>query len=404
MKRMNHFLNRIAKDLTNKNLERYWPNFELVAYALYDKNSVFLFNHPRYNQVPLKTYKILKWDKQFVGNTLILFDGYPTAIADMELYDDYEGLFSILVHELFHGNQYIKEEKRFPDEILGITYPLTKENVEIRNRERKNLYNALLETHISKKKHYLKKFIGLREKRSEGIKEHLTYENLIESVEGPAWYVEIKAFSEKSPLANDLILKKNGKNLIDVVESTSNIRRSCYSSGLFMCLLLDELSPDWKESFFGTKTTLFDLIKRLNIAPQKQAIEDVQISPETEAAVNFAVESRKKEFDEFEEQIGTHLFIEGEIIALSFDPMNIVPLDGRLLHKNYIKVRINNQEYLVQQPSLTYCAGGLKNINKLLIVLKDKPLETGDSLVITGIGELMGQYTIQEDTINLVVK
>ncbi|MBX9967863.1 hypothetical protein ACFW1J_08850 [Priestia aryabhattai] len=401
---MNHFLNQIAKDLTNTNVERYWPNFELVAYALYDENSVFLFNHPRYNHVPPKTYKILKWDEQFVGNTLILFDGYPTAIADMELYDDYEGLFSILVHELFHGNQYIKEEKRFPDEMLGMSYPLTKENVEIRNRERKNLYNALLETDISKKKKYLKKFIDLREKRTEGIKEHLTYENLIESVEGPAWYVEIKVFSEKSPLANDLILKKYGKNLTDVVESTSNIRRSCYSSGLFMCLLLDELSPDWKGSFFDTNATLFDLIKRLNIAPRKQAIEDVQISHGTEAAVNFAVESREKELDEFEAQIGTHLFIEGEIIALSFDPMNIVPFEGRLLHKNYIKVRINNQEYLVQQPSLTYCAEGLKNIYKLLVVLKDKPLETGDSLLITGIGEIKGQYAIQGDTINLVVK
>lgn len=400
---MSHFLSRIAKDLTNTNLERYWPNFELVAYALYDKNSVFLFNHPRYNNIPPKLYKILKWEEQFVGNTIILFDGYPTAIADMELYDDYEGLISILVHELFHGNQYIKGEKRFPDEILGITYPLTKENVEIRNRERKNLYNALLETDISKKKQYLNEFISLREKRAEGIKEHLTYENLIESVEGPAWYVEIKAFSEKSLLANDLVLKRYGKNLIDVVESTSNIRRSCYSSGLFMCLLLDELSPDWKESFFGTNATLFDLIKLLNIAPRKQAIEDVQISLETEAAVNFTVESRKKELDEFEEQIGTHLFIEGEIIALFFDPMNIVPFEGRLLHKNYIKVRINNQEYLVQQPSLTYCADGLKNINKLLIVLKDKPLETGDSLLITGVGEIMGQYTIQEDTINLFV-
>ncbi|MDR7246242.1 hypothetical protein [Priestia megaterium] len=400
---MSHFLSRIAKDLTNTNLERYWPNFELVAYALYDKNSVFLFNHPRYNNIPPKLYKILKWEEQFVGNTIILFDGYPTAIADMELYDDYEGLFSILVHELFHGNQYIKGEKRFPDEILGITYPLTKEIVEIRNRERKNLYNALLETDISKKKQYLNEFISLREKRAEGIKEHLTYENLIESVEGPAWYVEIKAFSEKSLLANDLVLKRYGKNLIDVVESTSNIRRSCYSSGLFMCLLLDELSPDWKESFFGTNATLFDLIKLLNIAPRKQAIEDVQISLETEAAVNFTVESRKKELDEFEEQIGTHLFIEGEIIALFFDPMNIVPFEGRLLHKNYIKVRINNQEYLVQQPSLTYCADGLKNINKLLIVLKDKPLETGDSLLITGVGEIMGQYTIQEDTINLFV-
>lgn len=308
-----------------------------------------------------------------------------------------------MIHELFHGNQYIKEEKRFPDEMLGITYPLTKENVEIRNRERKSLYNALLETDISKKKQYLNEFISLREKRAEGIKEHLTYENLIESVEGPAWYVEIKAFSEKSPLANDLVLERYGKNLINAVESTSNIRRSCYSSGLFMCLLLDELSPDWKESFLGTKTTLFELIKFLDIAPRKQAIEEVQISPETEAAVNFAIESRKKELDEFAAQIGTHLFIEGEIIALSFDPMNIVPFENRLLHKNYIKVRINNQEYLIQQPSLTYCADGLKNINKLLILLKDKPLEMGDSLLITGIGEIKGQYTIQGDTINLVV-
>lgn len=403
MKRMNHFLNQIAKDLTNTNVEGYWPNFEFVAYALYDENSVFLFNHPRYNNIPPKSYEILKRDEQFVGNTLILFDGYPTAIADMELYDDYEGLFSILVHELFHGNQYVKGEKRFPDETLGITYPLTKENVEIRNRERKNLYNALLETDISKKKKYLKKFIDLREKRSEGIKEHLTYENLIESVEGPAWYVEIKAFLEKSSLPTELVLKRYGKNLMDVVESASNIRRSCYSSGLFMCLLLDELSPDWKESFLGTKTTLFELIKLLDIAPRKQAIEEVQISPETEAAVNFAVESRKKELDEFEAQIGTHLFIEGEIIALSFDPMNIIPLEGRLLHENYIKVRINNQEYLIQQPTLAYCEEGLKNINKLLIVLKDKPLETGDSLLITGIGEIKGRYTIQGDTINLVV-
>ena len=170
-----------------------------------------------------------------------------------------------------------------------------------------------------------------------------------------------------------------------------------------MCLLLDELSPNWKESFLGTDETLYELIKRLNIAPRKHVTEEVKISPETETAVNFAVESRKKELDEFEVQIGTQLFIEGEIIALSFDPMNIVPFEGRLLHKNYIKVRINNQECLIQQPSLTYCGYGLKNINKLVIVLKDKPLENGDSLLITGIGEIKGQYTIQGDTINLVV-
>ncbi|NHM33731.1 hypothetical protein [Neobacillus terrae] len=400
---MKPYLDQIVKDLTKTNLKRYWPNFEVVSYALYDKNSVYLFNHPKYENIHPKSYNILKREEQFVGNTIILYEGYPMAIADMELYEDYEGLFSILAHELFHGYQYIKGENRFPDEIMGITYPLTKENAELRNRERQNLYDALLETNFSKKTQYLNDFIALREKRAEGMKEHLTYENLIETVEGPAWYVELKAYSEKSPLANDLIFKNYGKHLIDKFDSTSNIRRSCYSSGLFMCLLLDEFSPSWKESFFGTDATLFDLIKLFNIKPRKLPLEDVEISPETEEAVNFAVKLRQKELEEFEERTGIQLFIEGEITALSFDPMNIIALEGKLLHKNYIKVRINNKEYLVQQPSLAFCKDGLKNINKLHLLLKDIPIENGDSLTVPGVGEINGRYTKQENTFYLIV-
>lgn len=403
MTRMKQYLEQIAKDLVTRNIERYWVNFEIVAYALFDKNNVYLFNHPKYNDVHPHLYKILDWDEQFVGTSIILYEGYPTAIADMEMYNDYEGLYSILVHELFHGYQYLKGEKRFPDEIMGVTYPLIKENAELRYRERKNLYDALFEIDICKKKQFLNDFVALREKRAEEIEEHLTYENLIETVEGPAWYVEIKAYSEKSPLGNDLVLKSYGKNLIDKLESTSNIRRSCYSSGLSMCLLLDEFSPDWKERFFDTDATLFDLIKNLNIEPRKFQIENVEISPETEEALNFAVESRKKEIDEFEEQIGYHLFIEGEITSLFFDPMNIIPFEGRLLHKNYLKVRINNQEYLIQQPVLAYCGNGLKHIIKLHLYLKEQPIENGHSLTVPGVGVINGRYTRQEDTFYLLV-
>jgi hypothetical protein len=83
--------------------------------------------------------------------------------------------------------------------------------------------------------------------------------------------------------------------------------------------------------------------------------------------------------------------------------MNIISFEGRLLHKNYIKVRINNQEYLIQQPVLAYCGNGLKHINKLHLYLKDQPIENGQSLTLPGIGDIKGRYTRREDSIYLLV-
>lgn len=400
---MMDYLEDIAKDIVKENLVRYWTNFELVAYAIFDKNSVFLFNHPKYQDIYPHSYKVLNWDERFVGNSIILYEGYPTAIADMELYDEYAGLYSILVHELFHGYQYKKGEKRFPNETLGITYPITLENAELRKRERKFLYDALFATDINKKKMFIEDFVAIREKRAKGITEHLTYEELIETVEGPAWYVEFKAYSEKSPLPHESVLKKYGAYLLDIFESNSNIRRSSYSSGLFMCLLLDELAPSWKDGFFGTDSTLFEFIKQLNNEPRIPHVEKVVISPETLESVSNAIELRKKELDEFESQIGIQLFIEGDITAFNFDPMNIIPIEGKLLHKNYIKVRINTNEYFIQQPTIAYCEDGLINIGKIHLFLTKDPIENGDSLTVPGVGEIKGRYTRQGNTYYLVV-
>ncbi|MET3322318.1 UNVERIFIED_ORG: hypothetical protein ABIC97_005454 [Peribacillus simplex] len=398
---MNKYLNRISEDLVNANLDNYWSGFESVAYALYDKSYVYLFNHPRMKKNQQNNYQILNWDEQFNGCTLILYNDYPTAIVNIELYEDYKSLYSILVHELFHGFQYVKGETRFANEIMGITYPLSKENVELRNQERTNLFSTVLENNIIKKKLYLNTFIALREKRAAKFNNYLLYENLIETIEGPALYVELKAYSEKTPIAYKSVLKKYGQHLMDKYESTSDIRKSCYSSGLFMCLLLDEFSPGWKESFWGKEETLYDIFKQLSDDFIK--ISNVEISPETEEVINFAIQNRKNTFKNFEQQKGIHLFIEGEITAKSFDPMNIVPFENRLLHKNFIKVRINNEDYLVQQPVIAYCKGGLQNIIKLHLILKYNPIENVDSLTIDGIGEIKGRYEKQENVLHLHV-
>ncbi|MGE7675472.1 hypothetical protein ACQKMV_18110 [Lysinibacillus sp. NPDC094403] len=398
---MNKYLNQISQDLVNANLNNYWSGFESVAYALYDKNYVYLFNHPRMKKNQQNNYQILNWDEQFMGCTLILYNDYPTAIVNIELYEDYESVYSILVHELFHGFQYVKGETRFANEVLGITYPLSKENVELRNQERANLFSAVLENNILKKKLYLNTFIALREKRAAKFNNNLLYENLIETIEGPAWYVELKAYSEKTPIAYKSVLEKYGQHLKDKYESTSDIRKSCYSSGLFMCLLLDEYSPGWKESFWDKEDTLYDIFKQLS--DDFINISNVEISPETEEVINFAMQNRKNVFENFEQQKGIHLIIEGDITAKSFDPMNVVSFENRLLHKNYVKVRINNEDYLVQQPVIAYCKDGLQNIIKLHLILKNNPIENVDSLKIDGIGVIKGRYEKQENVLHLYV-
>ncbi|PGL69345.1 hypothetical protein [Bacillus sp. AFS055030] len=398
---MNKNLNKIAQELVNANFNNYWAGFESVAYALYDNSYVYLFNHPRMTKTQQNQYQILQRDEQYNGCTLILYDDYPTAIVDLELYEDYGSLFSILVHELFHGFQYVKGEKRFANETMGITYPLLKENVELRNQERASLFSAVLENNIINKKQYLNTFIAFREKRATIIKDHLEYEHLIETIEGPAWYVELKAYSEKSPNSYNSVLKKYGQHLIDKYESTSDIRKSCYSSGLFMCLLLDEFSPSWKESFWNKEETLYDLLKQFSDGTVK--VSEVEITPETDAVINFAMQSRKKRFENFEQQKGIHLFIEGEITAKSFDPMNIVPFEDRLLHKNVIQVRINNEDYLIQQPVITYWKGGIQNIVRLHMILKNIPIAKIDAITVDGIGVIKGRFRKKENAIYLYV-
>lgn len=399
---MKDYLSQIYKDV-KVNLENYWPGFNAVPFALYDQSNTYVFNHPSFKHHQQDQFQILNRDDQFNGCTLIMFEGYPTAIVDLELYDKYEEVYSILVHELFHGFQYVQGERRFPDEVKGITYPLSKENVEWRHQERSNLFHALLEKNTVKKKQYLTAFVAFREKRSIHLLDYLVYETFTETVEGPAWYVEFKGYMEKSRLSYHSVLQKYGENLINSYESNANIRRSCYSSGLFLCLLLDELSPGWKEQFFETEVTLYDLVKMLVDDKLHTSIEDTDISKETEDVIKLTLEERTKQFEKFNEQDDIELHIVGQILATAFDPMNIIPLEDRLLHKNFIKIRMNDQEYLLQQPVIGYWNGRIQNIHTLHLTLKTKPIEQNDSLIIAGVGEIKGKYLKQGNRYQLFI-
>lgn len=399
---MKKYFDDLAYDLTNDRLNRYWPGFESVAYAPFDNDYVYLFNHPKMKNDPHNNFQIFNRDDQFNGCTLILYDNYPTAIVDLKLYKEYASLYSILVHELFHGFQFKKGEKRFANELLGITYPLTTENVELRIQERDILYKAVMEEDPLKKKLLINHFISLREKRAMIIHDYLSYESFVETIEGPAFYVELKSFTDKSSQAYDVVLKKYGQDLIDHTESISHIRRSCYSSGLFICLLLDEFMPDWKEKFWETEDTIYDLLKQI---PGKiNQVDHIEISPKTEQIINYTLDKRNSSIKTFEQQKGFHILIEGKIIAKSFDPMNMVLFEDKLLHKNFLNVEINEKSYLVQQPVIAYFKDKIQNITKLHLILENKPVENADSLVIDSLGSIKGKYINREGIYYLYVQ
>jgi hypothetical protein len=170
-----------------------------------------------------------------------------------------------------------------------------------------------------------------------------------------------------------------------------------------MCLLLEELSPGWMESFFDREDTLYDLLKQQSGDDMEDSMADVKISPKTEEVINFAIEKRMKAFEEFNKQAGIHLYIEGKMTAKSFDPMNIIPLEDRLLHKSFIKVRMNNEDFLIQQPVIAHVDHGIQNINKLHLIIENEPFETNDSLTIDGVGEIKGRYKKQENIWHVLI-
>ncbi|WP_449621087.1 hypothetical protein [Robertmurraya sp. Marseille-Q9965] len=384
---MYEYLNRIAHDLTPTKLNAYWPDFEMVAYAIYDRDHVHLFNHPKF----ANSYVELNRNEQFNGScTLILYEEYPTAIVNLDLFSDYESLYSILVHELFHGFQYLKGDKRYPDETLGMTYPLLLENIEIRNKEREKLYHAVMTDDLSEKETLIKTFIALRKRRESQIKEHVLYENLIETIEGPAWYVEYKALSQISSEPKDSILNKFVPMLTDELASALHTRRSCYGSGLFICLILKEILPEWKESFLTLEKSLFEILSEQFSNSDEVSIKDIAIGKKTEEIFKKVLEEKNRPFKQFMNTKGTHLYIDGKIMVTSFDPMNIVSLDDKRLHQNFIGVSINNEKYSLQQPVVTYSKDDFKSIDKLHLILMEEPIVNQGSLVIAGMGVLSG--------------
>ena len=400
---MNNILNRIKKDVSIELLNTLWPGFNRAAFALYNDEHVYVFHHPLFLKAD-NEYTVLKWDEQFKADTFILFKDYPTAIVKMNRYKDYESLFAILVHELFHCHQYLNKESRFPNESIGFQYPIIEENTELRNKERVCLYHAVHCKSQEEKINYIKQFIKLREQRTSVMGEDfITYEHMSESIEGHAWYVEMNAYNAVCKNDESDTLRKYSGLILDAYEANCNIRKSCYSSGMLLCLLLDEVLPEWKKSFFNSEKSLYAFLKQ-NINVDLSLNNEIIISKETKQILHFVQDERDKNFNHFYEEKGYHLYIIGNIKLNSFNPMNVKLNGNKALHKTFLSVGIHNKTYMINQPVLASFEEDFKNMTKVHIIINEKPKETNNGWNVLGVGDIEAEYEEVEGSIFLYLK
>ncbi|MDW0110931.1 hypothetical protein [Sporosarcina aquimarina] len=387
--------------LAAADLSTYWPGFQAVAYAVYDDESVYLFNHPNY---PQELYTQLPWSEAFVGNTLIQFHDYPTAIVRRaDCADDVE-LVAVMVHELFHGYQNLQGELRFPDEVQGVLYPLDTENAALRALERYYLYHAVLPTDKMARDRHLRQFIVYRQKRMAALGTSMQYELLTETLEGPAFYVESKVMMEHSDLLDVEIVRNYGEGLLDKEDTVRHIRKSCYSSGVFLCYVLDRIRPNWQEELFASDVTLYSLVQQSVEFREDTVIEPVEpleVSDELLEILSRVKAERAAAFAEAEQSAAAKLTINGDFKIVGFDPMNIVLGHQRALHNRFIRVEILGSPYLFRRPVIAEYRTDLFRSPQLTLLLDEQPEVREDGVFVPGIGELPGRY--EADTFTLTV-
>ncbi len=372
-------------------LHTLWPDFLASAYAVYTDNTVWLFNHPLNEASSTEPLEINRTD-DFSADTLILYKDTPTAIVSLERYPTEADYIPVLIHELFHGYQYAQNEQRFPDELAAISYPLTPWHVGMRKKERQQLlaaWNASTEEDV---RQALTLFFSCRSERQQVYPEAVDFEQRIETIEGPALYVEQLVVQRVKNEDEQTAVNRFSSDFLDPVSFSTSIRKSCYAQGMLLCLLFDRIDPNWKSTFLESDVLLSTLLSNQLSFKSTPIVLDSLVA--AEEAIKVVLAEKEKRISEFREQDEYLIKLCGSFSYDSFDPMNVCSLNNKWLHPHHVQVRTEGKSYTFKQSVLAEH----DNFNKpktLYLFSTKQPSLTKNQLTVPEIGEFYGSGTYE---------
>lgn len=230
---LSELYNEVLSYVNKVDLNKLWPNFRLLKFALYNDKECF-FNG-----------KYIEKTNEFLGNTSIKYEDEYIAIWNVMGEIDSRILASKMIHEMFHGFQNENKESRFPDEIKAVyQYKYTNENLSLKLKENE-LIITLLENFNQE---LFSDLLRLRKYRSVNFPVEFIYETKIEQIEGTANYIELMVLNE---IDSKLYLNKIDEMRHSIVEPNRffPIRIISYNIGALLIKILKDNNISFNQGF-----------------------------------------------------------------------------------------------------------------------------------------------------------
>lgn len=270
---------------------------------------------------------------------------------------------------MYHAHQFTLNEKRFVSDMEGLKYPYDLENFILRYKERLLLTSAIRETEVGKKTYLLNQFASIRRNREKIINDSINYEKAIETVEGCAEYVSLKALKTLS--FKDFTDKINYifDNLCRMDVSIFETRKISYYTGAILCILCEDTGKDFFDVIGESRDYLFDRV----FCNEAGSTRDVQL--------DFGLDYSKIEqlYSEYIENIRYSIDvvvlndlakrIKGSFKICGYDPMNMVRYENMVLHRNFVIVNDENGNIFFKGPAITVSnTDNLRECDELIYV------------------------------------
>lgn len=216
--KLDELYNRVSDAIASLELERIWPGFSPLRFALYDEDACFFDG------------AYIEKTDAFCANTAIMYQGEPIAIWKADGEPDIPVLTAKIVHEMFHACQLRQGWDCWADEMNALyRYEYDAENLALKLREN-DLLLSLLEGFDPAA---FRELLSHRKRRSETHPYEFSYESRIEEIEGSATYVEWMVLQQLDEHAAAGMTERM-RAAVTQPEALFPIRISCYYTGALM--------------------------------------------------------------------------------------------------------------------------------------------------------------------------
>jgi hypothetical protein len=331
-----------------------WPGFapSKIPLEIFDGGRTWLVRHPsppaEFAEVPghpeVRVFEGRHETSR--ANTSADVSGARTATASFEGKSDAPAvLAALLLHEAFHVFQANRHPKWGGDEGELFVYPVDDaEALALRRLESTAFERALAASSRAAKSRWAVRALEVRKRRFERIgAAAAAYERGTERKEGLARYVEAVATPSEPSLARPF--PPGGAEF-----PADRIRERTYASGCAMALLLDSLSPGWKDAVERTdeplEAALGGAVAMSSERPAEFSSDEIAAArSRARADVAAWTESRAKLRSEFLARSGWTVILEtgpaSPLFAQGFDPWNVERLGGagaEVLHTRWLRL------------------------------------------------------------------